>query len=168
MKISQDEDKVVVEGDVVCGSCSGTGLYKGMAEGGAAAVVCSSCDGTGCVHTKVTFTIFKKRKIRRDVTRVYKTAYGYGITDVDVQNKNGTIYFSKAGVAYTDWLKGLEPLPIEDMHCPYMHTNQTLQNHDVNNLYRTRCKDNLNCGSISNCKCFCQKAECWKIFKGNK
>ena len=38
-------DKIILEADVECTSCSGTGLYQGMAERDGTAVICYQCDG---------------------------------------------------------------------------------------------------------------------------
>jgi len=167
MEIIENETEYIVEGTVQCSSCSGTGLYKGMAERGRSAVICSRCNGTGDIKIKNVYKKFFDREKRKDVERVYQTACGYGITHEDVTNDEGkTIKFSQAGVAYEDWVKGAIPLGIEDLHCPYMHTNQRLQSTDVNALYKNRCKDALEWGSITKCRLFGNKDTCWKIYKG--
>ena len=51
-----------------CGSCRGTGLYRGMAEPKGVAVVCLRCNGTGCAE--VEYTPFTERKRRDDVQTV--------------------------------------------------------------------------------------------------
>ena len=51
-----------------CGSCRGTGLYRGMAEPEGVAVVCLRCEGTGC--REIEYTPFTTRKRRGDVTTV--------------------------------------------------------------------------------------------------
>ncbi len=54
--------------DAECGSCRGTGLYRGMAEPKGVAVVCLTCQGTGCQAIK--YTPFNTRKHRTDVKTV--------------------------------------------------------------------------------------------------
>ena len=166
----------IVEGECECSSCRGTGLYKGMGEGEGAAVICYTCDGKGWVKVKETFAKFTKRRLRRDVERVYLSGMGYRITSKDVRkhletDKDGStgeiIHFSQAGCSYKDWLKGAKPLPLKELGCPYQHTNQQLQSKDVHNLYKTRCKEGL-CGYIPKCKFYGDKAKCWEIYEGGK
>jgi len=170
LKITETDSYINITGEAECSSCNGTGLYKGMSENGGAAVVCHYCNGTGKTTINNTINKFTGRKHRDNVKRVYKTAGGYAISDKDVVTKEGKcINFSLYGASYEDWLDGKEPRGIEDLHCPYMHTSQQLQNNDVNNLYNTRCKDNRRLGStISNCPLFCDKATCWRIFNQGK
>jgi hypothetical protein len=111
---------IIIDQDVECTSCYGTGLYKGCAEKDKAAVICNICNGTGKQHIHYEFNKFEKRKINRDVERVYKTSGGYCITTKDI---NG-IMFSKAGIEYNEWLNGKEPRPIKDLHCPLIHYEQ--------------------------------------------
>jgi len=166
MKITHENGKFIVEGECECGSCGGTGLYVGIAEKNGAAVVCSSCEGTGKVKVREVFAEFTGRKRKNGVKRVYETAGGYGITAEDVTVDGKTYHFSQYGVAYKDWLNGEKPLPIEEIHCPYQHTSQNLQCHDVNGLYKKRCNKNLGFGLISECKLRKEMAKCWKIYKG--
>jgi len=51
-----------------CGSCGGTGLYRGMAEPKGVAVVCLRCGGTGC--SEIEYMPFTERKRRDDVETV--------------------------------------------------------------------------------------------------
>lgn len=117
--------KLHFEEDVECTACGGTGLYQGFAEKDGAAVVCYICKGTGKQHVSYTFTKFEKRQTRPNVKRVYKTSGGYAISSKDVVTSSGKkIEFSKGGVSYEDWLKGVEPKPICDLHCPLEHFEQ--------------------------------------------
>jgi hypothetical protein len=168
MKLTKEDGKFILEGDCQCGSCGGTGLYVGMAERDAAAVICTDCEGTGKIHIKETFNEFTERKKKNGVKRVYETSGGYGITSKDITTPEGlTIHFSKFGVDYKDWLKGQKPLPIEELHCPYQHTSQDLQNHDVNNLYKNRCIKKLG-GYIPDCKFRKEMDKCWDIYFNRK
>lgn len=54
---------------IECGSCDGTGLYRGMAEGPGDAVVCLRCNGSG--HQLYEYKQFDGRKRRTDVKRVF-------------------------------------------------------------------------------------------------
>lgn len=54
-----------------CGSCRGTGLYRGMAEPEGVAVVCLTCKGTGC--REVSYTPFTTRQRRDDVRTVQRS-----------------------------------------------------------------------------------------------
>ena len=51
-----------------CASCSGTGLYCGIAEPEGVAVVCLTCHGTGC--REISYTPFTTRQRRDDVRTV--------------------------------------------------------------------------------------------------
>jgi len=51
-----------------CGSCGGTGLYRGFAEPKGVAVVCLDCSGTGCREIK--YEPFSERKPQNDVQTV--------------------------------------------------------------------------------------------------
>jgi hypothetical protein len=170
MELVENEDKFIITGKVKCKTCKGSGLYKGMCEGGASAVECYGCGGKGFSYIRQEFDKFSERKIISCVRRVYHTAGPYRISDEDWATEDGTlIRFSEAGVSYQDWLRGKEPKPIEDLHCPYMHTGQCLgYKFDVNDLYKTRCDKNLRYGAqISQCKLFHDKAKCWKIYNGH-
>ena len=63
-----------------CSSCSGTGLYRGMAEKVGTAVVCLNCDGTGC--REILYEPFVSRKSRDDVTMVYRSRGSFIATGV--------------------------------------------------------------------------------------
>ena len=163
--LEETDTHVIVNFTKECGACKGTGLYVGMAERDGAAVICTRCDGTGRVVHQASYPKFKGRKKRDDVRRVYHTAGGYGITTQDITTEKGeTIHFSRFGCSYEDWLKGDKPKPIEELHCPYIHTNQSMQDrdHEAYPLYKERCnQEALLGGWISDCKLFNKKAECW-------
>lgn len=145
---------IIFEADVYCGSCKGTGLYKGFAEKGGAAVVCYSCKGSGKIHIRQQYESFKGRKNRDDVTRVYQTAGGYGITDQDI---NG-IQFSQSGTSYERWKLGDDPKPIKDLHCPLQHYGQGT---DVGEAFKKKiCFDKIGCGLISECPLH-HTGTCW-------
>ena len=170
MKLTKTDTSYIIEGEAQCSSCEGTGLYQGMGERNGAAVICCNCDGTGKVQIKNSFKIFTEKRKKIGVKRVYVTGCGYciGAEDVTEPKTGRVIHFSQAGVAYRDWVNGEKPLPIKDLHCPYMHTNQNLQSKDVNGLYKTRCRDALTYSMISECKLFCDKEKCWEIYEGKK
>jgi len=85
-----------------------------------------------------------------------------------MMKRGGFHPFSRYGCTYKEWFNNLKkPVPIESLHCPYMHTQQGLQSHDVNNLYKTRCmkKGALGIGCmISSCGFFKDKKTCWEIY----
>ena len=164
----ETEDFYIVNIERACGSCGGTGLYVGMAERNGAAVICHTCDGTGKVSHYQKHPKFQGRKKRDGVKRVFKTAGGYSIGAEDVTTKEGKIlHFSRFGCSYEDWLKGVKPKPIEELHCPYMHTNQNMQcgDHPAYEVYHKRCrKANILGTWIKDCKLFSDKAECWRLY----
>lgn len=53
---------------VECGSCRGTGIYRGFAEPSGVGVICVNCDGTGQETLK--YTPFEGRKTRNDISIV--------------------------------------------------------------------------------------------------
>jgi len=162
------ENKYIIEYIEECGACKATGLYQGFAESGGAAVVCSRCKGTGKVKVKQGITIFIERKDKKGIKRVYSNAGGYGITDKDIKTDEGkVIHFSQYGVEYDLWKQGEEPKPIEELICPYLETNQNMQdsNHFAHDLYRNFCNNNTNLGNrITECKLYGIKDKCWKIY----
>ena len=163
----RDGDKLYVEIIHQCGSCSGSGLYTGMAERDGSAVICSSCHGTGRSVSKMTFTEFNGRVNKKGVKRVYQSACGYGISSEDIRRDDGKIIrFSNAGCSYSEWKFGAIPKPIEDLHCPYMHSSQKMQHssHKANPLYMSDCRKNMSFGLITDCKMFSCKERCWKKY----
>jgi len=147
------EEKTVTV-DIECPSCKGTGLYRGRKERDAAAVVCYKCGGTGCC--KYTYKPFMGRVSREDVKRVYTTAGDYMISAEDGKK----IKFSQAGASYEDWLAGVEPKPIKDLHCPHQHTNQ--------NWRYSHCEV-LGIGdSISKCPNRDAMEVCWEMYEAEE
>ena len=170
MRIEESGTHFVVRGEAQCDDCKGTGLYVGMAERNGAAVECWKCRGSGYVSVNLKFAKFTGRKKRKGVVRVFDSAHGYGLSAEDVMNKDGKlIRFSEAGCAYKDWLKGVKPVPIKDLHCPYQHTNQDLQLKDRHDLYKTRCNNGLSLGGrLADCKFRSAMATCWEIYDGKQ
>ena len=167
MKLEEVGNTIKVSGEIECRSCKGTGVYVGFAEHDGAAVVCHSCDGSGKINFSQTFTKFSGKKIKKGVKRVYDGSHGYVITAKDIICEGKNFPFSEVGVDYESWFnEGKEPLPLKFLICPYLHTNQSLQSEDKNNLYKYRCNNKLSFGSITNCKCFKDKETCWKIYDG--
>ena len=152
--------KIVIE----CSTCKGTELYKGMSERDNCAVVCSVCKGTGKVDFY--YNEFEGRKKRSDVKRVFKSSCGYVHSDKDVTTEDGkVIKFSEGGCSYEEWLNGKEPKPVEDLYCPYIWNNTGMGHEPLND-----CKEHCGFGSISACKKYDCKEECWnklKVFKEN-
>jgi len=170
-KIARKEnpEKIVIDADVCCTKCGGTGLYKGMAERGDAAVICVYCNGTGKEHIHLEYERFVNRKKRSGVKRVYKTAFGYVITDKDTVNSEGTtIHFSECGCSYDEWENGVEPKPIKELHCPMIHFGQGT---DDGNFVRENICEKVN-------KCFVgtyfpkcaetNRESCWKKYEDLK
>ena len=171
MNLKDLGDFFSLEGEAECKSCKGTGLYAGLAEKEGARVICRTCEGIGKIKISFQWNKFKKKKIDKNATRVYTNGMGYVITDKDVtikgENGEDIIFpFSQYGCSYKDWLKGTTPKPLKFLGCPYQHTNQRLQTEDVNDLYKTRCHENIGYGLISNCKLYHCKGTCWDIYEG--
>ena len=141
---------------IECPSCKGTGLYKGAAEKGGAAVVCRTCGGTG--ETTYSYNEFTGRRMRQDVTRVYQSVSNYIITDKNVFRIDGKeIRFSKYGCTYEEWLQGVVPEHIKDLYCPCMAYREKC------NL--DRCRDKHEWGDfIPDCRLYEDKLTCWELF----
>lgn len=148
---------------IECSSCKGTGLYKGVAERGGAAVVCHSCNGTG--ESTFSYNEFTGRKTKGGINRVYQGSFGYCIGDTDiVTDDEKEIRFSKFGCTYGEWLNGKTPEHIKDLYCPYMADNKGMGNEPLE-----RCKQGCHgFGSISNCDYYNDKATCWDLLEKSK
>ena len=157
---------------VVCGSCTGTGLYKGFAEKDSCAVICDSCKGTGCIEVTHTYEKFTKRKKRKGITRVFKESCGYIQSADDVTTKeNVTIKFSEGGCTYKEFLNGTEPKPVKDLYCPYAWTGQNMQSkgHTDHPFYKAYCYLANNwVGTIKDCPKHCDKEACWALYEKMK
>ena len=141
---------------IECGSCQGTGLYKGMSERDNCAVVCYSCKGTGKVD--FTYNEFEGRKRRTDIKRVFKKSCGYIHSDQDTITREGKeIKFTEGGCTYEEWLNGVDPKPVKSLYCPYIWDNKGAGNEPLKDC-REHCKG---FGSISDCEIYHQKEECW-------
>jgi len=167
MQIIETEKQYTIKGRVRCNDCKGTGLYQGFGEKDGAFVICLDCEGKGYVDIKITYDKFDELRKESKCKRVYSDGMGYTITDQDVtSSKEQFMPFSKYGCSYEDWLKGVKPIPIKFLGCPYQETNQGLQSRDKNNLYKTRCKDNTELGrTITECKLYTEKDKCWELYE---
>jgi hypothetical protein len=168
MKIEEVGDMLIISGEVECGSCDGTGLYVGFAEQKGSAVICNRCGGTGKVDFFQSFQKFNGKKEKYDIKRVYDNSHGYVISAEDCFVDGKLFPFSQAGIDYDSWFKeDKKPVPMKFLLCPYLHTDQSLQTKDKNNLYKHRCKKNVFLGSsINKCKFFKNKETCWEIYDG--
>ncbi len=154
---------------VVCGSCDGTGLYKGIAERDDCAVVCTDCDGTGCVEIMRTYEKFTERKKKEGVIRVFASSFGYVHASEDVVTKEGKlIKFSEGGCTYEEFVNGVSPKPVKELYCPYLWTHQEMQSarHPGYKFYQKHCylADNWVSG-IKDCPKYCDKAKCWALYE---
>jgi hypothetical protein len=142
-----------------CKSCDGTGLYIGFAEKEGCAVVCYHCKGTG--GNGIT------RKEKYGVIRVFAHSAGYGHapTGRHKHNKTGKYFnFEDGGCTYEEWKQGVQPRPLKGLYCPYLWTQQELQNKDKNGLYKNYCSKILGFNSIIDCKRYPKMDECWDIY----
>ena len=154
--------------DIVCPSCDGTGVYVGLGERDGASVVCSYCKGTGKYEYTYHYEKFTKRKVKEGVKRVYKSSYGYVIAPKELDFKeHGRIDMSKEGVSYEEFLNGDMPDHVESLGCPMIASQGDC--HKVKGFI-DEC-NNLNgryINYIPECNNQCNKAECWKRFKGGQ
>jgi len=139
---------------ILCTSCEGTGLYKGMGEKDNCAVVCSRCDGEGFINYQ--YQNFTKLVKRENIDRVFKGC-GY----CQSSKNTNDIKFSEGGCTYEEWLNGVQPKPIKDLYCPFYWTGQDRNT----SIYKIMCVSSLPlCGYISQCPRWVKKSECWKIY----
>ena len=140
---------------IECEECDGTGLYVGCCERGQSAVVCTNCHGTGA--TTFEYTEFVGKKARDNIKRVYTKTMHF-ISDKDTK----TTQFSKYGCTYSEWRKGAEPRPIEELTCPGIEYNNGMYHEPLPKCRDDRNKDRM--GDIRDCTHYKDKAECWKAY----
>ena len=145
--------------DIYCRDCGGIGIQVGFCYNGAG-IVCGFCGGTG--KETLEADPFVERKKHKNFKRVYKTDGGYNIHAIDKTfgDTGKTVKFSEAGCSYEDWLAGAEPLPIKDLHCPYLHYRDR-----ESGLYEKRCKANKGDWAIEYCKLYGEMDKCWEIYE---
>lgn len=146
----------------VCEACKGTGLYQGIAERDGAFVICHNCNGTGC--ETISYEPFEERKKQSKCKRVYKSGYGYVISDKDMTLADGTfIPMSKLGVSYEEFLNGKKPKHVREFGCPMLLDQGACHNKKG---FVDKC-NKLNGGWIDfipECKNYCNNKECWERF----
>ena len=166
------------EAKCTCGSCKGTGVYKGFAEKEDLGVVCSSCNGTGFYTLKLdeqtqlvkdegtgivyvvedgmiegSVKLFDGLQVREDVKYV---VYGTGrVFSPDYLFKHGATDVEV--VRYSDFVNGKLPLPLENYTCPRF-ISQSYGNADFDNDCRL--------GLMSDCDKYGTQ-ECWDKFYGD-
>lgn len=170
----------------VCGSCKGTGIYKGMTEKDDLGVICYNCNGTGNYILNIednmqlvrdnqngvvyvvedgvithSTELFEELKRREDVNYVmYATSRVFSPTWLF---EHGASEINV--IRYEEFLNGMLPLPMREYTCPgYM-----IQNYG-NNKYNTEynCYDHGAYGShpFSDCSLY-GTMECWDKFYGD-
>jgi len=152
--------KKIIEVDEECQSCTGTGLYVGMAERDGFAVVCSKCKGTGKFHFVHEYEEFVRKGERHNIKRVVQTNPGIML--------GGTYDFG--GMPYKEWLQDL-PFPekseMRNYICPRWWNQCMDKCIEIN--WKNVCGDlNLWGRSFSECKNFNTKNKCWKKFDKEK
>ena len=153
-----------IELDIECTKCGGTGVYVGFAECEGASVICHWCNGTGCEHFKFEYELFKERKIKKDVKRVFISGYGYCVGTKPITLDNGTyIDFSVEGVSYGEFLAGKMPQHIENLACP-MLADQSACHKIKGFVDRCNALDGGYICSIPKCNFTKNKARCWERF----
>jgi hypothetical protein len=155
----------IIEMEIECPSCKGTGIYSGMSESGGVGVICFTCEGTGKYRYSYSYEEFTGRKVRKGIKRVYLQSYGYkigtGVIDFD---KIGLIDMDKKGVSYEEFLSGKMPEHIEKLACPMLADQGAC--HSIKGFV-TECTQ-LNkgfIGHISSCSYMVNKHKCWERFK---
>ena len=154
----------IIDMDIRCPECGGSGVYIGMAERDGAAVVCWKCDGSGKFNYRYQYKEFNGKVKRNDVKRVYlKTGYCVAPKKISF-DEIGEIDLSKEGVSYEEFQQGKLPTPIERLQCPMCQDQGAC--HAIKG-FTDRCNE-LN-GEylciLSSCNYRNNKAECWERFK---
>lgn len=88
----------VMSVEAECGSCDGTGIYRGFAEPKGVGVVCLNCDGTG--RKVIKYKPFGGRRTRDDVKTVRRSAGSFIATGVGPTG---------GSVTYEEFLSGKMP-----------------------------------------------------------
>lgn len=154
---------------IICPSCKGTGVYRGMAEGAGTAVVCYKCNGSGCYDYKYTYEEFTERKLRDDVKRVYLNNTGYMINLGKIDYDNiGILDMDKEGISYEEFLDGKMPKNIEKLACPLRSEQSAC--HDIDGFIK-EC-ERLNgkyITKITDCRMYGNHNDCWnRFYKGER
>lgn len=150
---------------VECEDCKGTGLFKGVAERGGAAVVCSCCHGTG--KREITYNKFEGRKEIAGVTRVFEGVSGYLHSDEDITTKDGkTLHYSQYGCSYDAWKSGVNPTPMEELYCPLEYHSNTSVNGKP--FFCGLCAEDYSEESIKDCYFYDRKEMCWKEWHNSR
>lgn len=145
-----EQSKISVS--AVCRSCSGTGLYVGMAERNGAAVVCATCRGTG--ETSVAYEPFVERAAPPEKVTSVHVARGYGLDPAHP--------LCDGGMPVEGWKPGATVPADEKLYCPFLYTHQDWCAHPdpkwggppfaaVGRM-------------IPDCPLWPQKAECWQRY----
>jgi len=150
---------------IECKSCSGTGVYQGMAEGHGCGVVCTTCKGSGAFEYTFTYNEFKGKRTKDGISRVYKSGYGYkiGLGKINFVGI-GEIDMDKKGVSYTEFLSGQMPAHIQELCCPMLADQGAC--HAIDGFVQ-QCKklDGRGwIGHIPNCNYASKKSLCWDRF----
>ena len=145
----------------LCETCSGTGLYAGIAERDGFAVVCRSCDGKGWRNRVFEYDDpLATRPRRNGVVRVLYMNPGI-ICGVGKAGK--LTYESYGGMPYDDWLAG-HPFPPKSEMREFTCPNWWYQNVDCGLKPEwTECHEGLGF-AFSQCLHFKDKAKCWARF----
>lgn len=150
------ETTIVIE----CPKCNATGLYVGQDERMGAAIICPECKGTG--KQKITYKKFTGRKETCGIKRVFAASFGCVHYGEDFRRKydKKTLHFSRYGCTYEDWKKGKEPIPMEELYCPWRYYDL-----DHNSEFYSRCEKSCEGAKFvcpSNCQYCFTFEECWK------
>ncbi len=146
----------VIEFDEKCKSCSGTGLYTGMAERDGAAVVCSTCKGIGCHHVKFEYEDFEGRQKNETAKRIYQVNPG-----ICIGEGNGHKLEDFGGMPVEDWEAG-KSFVAGTENRKYTCPCWWYQSADYKK--KPEWEECAWGGSFSGCKHFAEKEKCWARF----
>ena len=157
-----------IEMEIQCKSCSGTGVYVGMAEREGAAVVCSSCNGTGKYWYEFEYEEFTGRKTKDGVTRVYKSSCGFCIAPKKIFFQGiGEVDLSEEGIDYGAFLAGSMPEHIKSLVCPMLADQGACHSIRgfVDECDRLDGQGSLIGRHLSRCAYQRNKSACWERFE---
>ena len=143
-----------VELEAVCKTCTGTGLYVGIAEQGGDAVVCHTCKGSGCNKIEIEYEPFHNRQDpSSEITRIYQTGVGV-ISHPD---------FTSGGVSVQEWQADSSSARRAGAEMR-SHTCPAWWYQTADYSKKPNWDECAWGGSFSQCRYFPEKAGCWERF----
>ena len=153
MKTETKDGIHYIEIEQQCSSCSGTGLYIGMAERDGFATQCHQCKGTGKYIFKHSYKDFSGRQGSDKAKYVVKTNPGIvlGLNDGEYSPEDF------GAIPYEDWKNGVEMPEMRKFTCPRWWNQSSGGSYDTD--WEWCCSS---FGAFSSCEQFQDKEKCWE------